>query len=353
MFGLKNMKIALLSRWNTSCGVSLHAELIGREWIKMGHDLIVFAPNNIRPVGKDENFVIRCYSDEGNRTRTFFHPEPFLENDYDVFVAQRLEWCPIEHLYNIFHEIKGKAKAVYVVHERKPPTNPIFYKFEWDAVVCFDDRYVNQWSKIEKFKGKIHKIPYPTGPLKVEDKQKARSKLMLDLEDKIVFSYGWAPELHVIPILPALKDVSKIVDFKYIVLVDPDCKVNFPELDFIEVYHKRATMDEIYSYLHASDACILHKEKHEVRKGEAVVSSSVLMCLGSLTPILTSDTEFVSFLKGEVIKYKDLNDLKRKLIGILKREIDVNKVRAAAKKYVMRNSPKVIAKRFIELFNSI
>ncbi len=42
------MKIALMSRWNTSCGVSIHAELVGREWIRMSHNLIVFAPNNIR-----------------------------------------------------------------------------------------------------------------------------------------------------------------------------------------------------------------------------------------------------------------------------------------------------------------
>ena len=38
------MKIAMMSRWNVPCGVSLHAELVGREWARMGHDLSVFAP---------------------------------------------------------------------------------------------------------------------------------------------------------------------------------------------------------------------------------------------------------------------------------------------------------------------
>ncbi len=47
------------------------------------------------PVGEDEDFVIRCYSDEGDHTQTFFHPEPFLEEDYEVFVAQRIEWVPL------------------------------------------------------------------------------------------------------------------------------------------------------------------------------------------------------------------------------------------------------------------
>ena len=30
------MKIAILSRWNSACGVSLYAELISREWVKNG-----------------------------------------------------------------------------------------------------------------------------------------------------------------------------------------------------------------------------------------------------------------------------------------------------------------------------
>jgi len=71
------MKIAILSRWNTACGVSLHAELIGREFVENGHNLTVFAPSNIRPVGKDEHYVVRCFSDEGDPIETFFYPEPF------------------------------------------------------------------------------------------------------------------------------------------------------------------------------------------------------------------------------------------------------------------------------------
>jgi hypothetical protein len=38
------MKIAMMSRWNIPCGVSLHAELVGRAWVEMGHDLQVLAP---------------------------------------------------------------------------------------------------------------------------------------------------------------------------------------------------------------------------------------------------------------------------------------------------------------------
>ena len=348
------MKIALLSRWNTACGVSLHAELIGREWVRQGHELIVFAPNNIRPVGEDEDFVIRCYSDEGDHTRTFFHPEPFLENDYEIFVAQRIEWVPLKHLREIFPEIRRKAKTVYVVHERKPPKNPLFYEFEWDAIVCFDERYRKQWSKFERFREKIHIIPYPTGYLKRGDKIKARMELNLPIDEKIVFSYGWVPELHVLPILPYLKELSDEISFRYLVLVDPEAKEKrFPNYDFMEVRFERPPMDRIYTYLHASDVCLIHKERSEVREGEVVISSSVLMCLGALTPIVTSNTEFVSFLDREVIKYKDAEELKRLLARILRGEVDVRETLRAAEYYVRRHSPEKVAKMFIDLFERL
>jgi hypothetical protein len=34
------MEIAILSRWNTACGVLLHAELIGREFMRMFEQLL-------------------------------------------------------------------------------------------------------------------------------------------------------------------------------------------------------------------------------------------------------------------------------------------------------------------------
>jgi len=61
-------KIALMSPWNAACGVSVHAELIGRGWIKQGHELKVFAPqtyeddNTYMWFDKDEPFVTRNFS---------------------------------------------------------------------------------------------------------------------------------------------------------------------------------------------------------------------------------------------------------------------------------------------------
>jgi hypothetical protein len=306
------MKIALLSRWNTACGASLHAELIGREWIKMGHSLTVFALNNIRPMKEDGDYVIRCYSDEGDHKTTFFHPEPFLDTDYDILVAERVEWVPLEPLREIFPEIREKAKTVYVVHERKLPTTPMFYDLEGDTIVCFDERYKRQWLN---FEDKIHIIPYPAGYLRRGNKQEARKKLGLPPNAKIIFSYGWAPGLHVFPILPSLQELSKQLSFVYLVLADPEYTTKEIEKlrnsEFMELRQELPPMDRIFTYFHASDIYLVHKQKEEVREGRPVVPSAILMCIGASTPIVTSDTEFVRFLDRQVIKYSNRGARKR------------------------------------------
>ena len=347
------MKIAILSRWNSACGVSLHAELIGREFVRKGHRLVVFAPRAVRRVAPDEDYVVRCYSDEGEEMPTFFDPRPFLEEDYDIFVAERIEWAPIKHLLGVFPEIRRKAKTVYVVHERKPPANRLFYQFDWDAVVCFDDRYRRQWSSIRKFRDRIRVIPYPTGPLRRGDRDRARRELSLPSEGRILFSYGWAPELHVLPVLKHLEELRRELEFTFLVLVSPEARRGVPELDFMVVRREMPPLDRLYTYLHASDACLIHKEPGEVREGEVVVSSSVLMCMGALRPIVTSDTEFVSFLGKEVVKYRGPEDMKKVLKEVLLGGRLAEETVRAAERYVRENSPERVAERFLELFEEL
>jgi len=52
------------------------------------------------------------------------------------------------------------------------------------------------------------------------------------------------------------------------------------------------------------------------------------MCLGALTPILTSDTESVPTLDRKVIKYRNLEELKATLLKILKEEYDIENPQA-------------------------
>lgn len=58
------MKIGMMSLWNAANGPSIHAEFIGREWIKNEHSLVVFSARHpdFRPTHqKDEDFVIRHF----------------------------------------------------------------------------------------------------------------------------------------------------------------------------------------------------------------------------------------------------------------------------------------------------
>ncbi len=350
------MKLAMLSRWNTACGVSLHAELVGREWVREGHDLKVFAPQNVRPTKKDENYVIRCFSDEGGHAKTFFHPEPILTTDYEILILQRIEWIPLKPLKEIFPQIKEKAKTVYVVHERKPPSNPLFYDFDWDAVVCFDDRYKRQWLKRFDEK-KIHIIPYPTGDLIRGDKQKAREELNLPPDKRIIFSYGWAPELHIFPILTALQKLNKRLPFIYLVLAEPKyISANIQRLkecEFINLRYELTSMERIYTYLHASDVYLIHKQKDETRRGEAVVPSAILMCLGALTPTVTSDTEFAWFLDKEVMKYSNEDELLNLLSSAFEGNEIVKQTLKSAEEYTIKHSPPKIAEEFTKLFNQL
>lgn len=56
------MRIGVLTTWNVSCGISVHAELIARNWIGEGHKVSVLAPHELRRRinRKDEAFVKRC-----------------------------------------------------------------------------------------------------------------------------------------------------------------------------------------------------------------------------------------------------------------------------------------------------
>jgi hypothetical protein len=61
------MKIAMMSAWNQTSGVSIHAELVGEEWVKAGHELKVFSFleddfHGYSLIRMDQEYVIICYS---------------------------------------------------------------------------------------------------------------------------------------------------------------------------------------------------------------------------------------------------------------------------------------------------
>jgi len=345
------MNITMMSRWNIPCGVSTHAELLGRALVKLGHNLKVLAPveYNDYLTDEDEPYVLRCYRLPKKREGFFFNPEPFLQDDCDVFIVQNLEILPMEELLKIYPKIKERAKTVFVVHEGKPPKDLTFYKFDWDAIVCFDERYREFLRNIYP-EDKIKIIPYPCHPLMPGDKKDARLKLNLPLDRKIVFNYGIGIYRH-LHLLPTIERVSKKYPLIFLTLTHIQEWYDLFDVvriryKFIELRNGKLPINTLYTYLHASDCLLIHKDSAEA----VVVPSTAYLSLGAGQPILAYNTNFFATFDKEVLKYSSLQEA---LEDVFEQRDNVKSVLKIAEEYVTNNSSIEIAKRFIQLFESL
>jgi hypothetical protein len=349
------MNIAMMSPWNVACGVAVHAELVGKEWVKMGHELKLLAPieKETQPVtAKDESYVTRCYTMDrefikGILKPLSLDPKPFLDSDYEFFVVQNLELMPMAELLKIWPQVKAKAKTILVIHEGYLPPYPEFYQFDFDAIVCFDARYQEQL--IRKFSlDRIHIIPYPCYPLKLGDKRQAREKLGLPQDKKIVFSYGIVIQQHFPTLLP-LQELSREYPLVYLVLAAEGRGEILDKAQdrysFIQMREGGRTVDELYDYLHAVDALLLYKQSPDI-----VIPSTVYLCLGSGCPIVISEGRYTEELGDEVLKYKDFDDLKEVLAQVFEGKRPEQK---AVDKFIAEKSAQKVAQEFIELFESL
>ncbi len=347
----------MMCLWNAANGPSIHAEFVGGAWVKAGHQLRVFSPKkhpDARPTfQQDDDFVIRHFSvDEviPVTRASWFDASPLLNEAYDVFVAQNLERLPMEKLLEVFPKIKEKAVTVKVAHEGKPSEDPLYYTFDWDAIVCFDQRYKDYLIKFFPPE-KIHMIPYPYHPLNLGDKRKARKALGFRPDEKIVFSFGFRPK-DIESALPALNDVAKDYSLRYMVIANPDSDISElgeakKRYSFLDLQVRPLPLDELFTYLHASDALLIHRESSQ--KYKAVVSSSVCQVLGSGCPILFQESNYVELHGDEIIKYRNFEEMKSKLIDLLNNGFDTSKV----EKFLNDHNAEWIAGRFLHLFDDL
>lgn len=347
------MKIAIMSRWNAACGVSVHAELMGRAWAKMGDKVTVFAPrenSSTIATNQDEPYVIRCYRLNSwySGSEGYFHPQPFLENDYDLFVAQNLEILPMRPLLEIYPRLREKAKTLLVIHEGKLPRDSYFYKFDWDRIICFDERYKRFLIKAFP-EEKIKIIPYPCHPMKFGDKVKSRKKLGLPLDRKIILNYGIGVYRH-LHLLPKMERLNEKYPLIFLVITKhPEWSDLWEAVKerykFIKLVKASLLNEALYNYLHASDALLIHKDSSEA----VVVASTIYLCLGSGCPILAHATNFVETLDKEVMKYS--GDPTERLIEVFEEKEAYWLTRDKALEYVENNSSYMTAIRFKELLS--
>lgn len=351
------MKIGMMSLWNAANGPAIHAELVGRNYVEMGHELKVFSPTkhpDARPTHqKDEDYVIRHFrvDEVVPYTRAaYFDPVPLLEEDYSVFVAQNVERLPAEKLLEVFPEIKKKAVTVAVAHEGKPPEDPLYYKFDWDALVGFDQRYKEYLAKSFPAE-RIHLIPYPFHPLQLGDRRRAREELGFRPDERIVFSFGFRPH-DVLTVLPALEELVKETGLKYVVIANPESDLGglreaAGKYGFLDLQVRPLPRDELFTYLHASDVLLIHRESST--KYNAVLSSTVCQVLGAGCPILFHESNYVKHHGDEIVKYRDLHEMKSKLVGLFNGRFDLGKVTA----FLRDHGAGVVAAKYLRLFEDL
>jgi len=353
------MKIAIMTRWNVPSGQSAHAEPLGQAWLEMGHQLKVFAPQGIDLLlaQQDEKpFVHRCYFldgwDERKRSDYLFDPRPFLEEDYEIFLVEMMQFMPMPELLGIFPHIKKKAKTILIVSEQGLPQDPNWYKFDWDATVCFDTRF--RGFVVKAFpKAKAVIIPFPCHPPLHGDRREARIRLDLPLDKRIVFAYGFNTVHNHIDLFPVMERLSRNYPFLFLLLTHHGEKlVTSP--DFLLLRDEMPTLERLYAYLHASDAYVYYVRKGDGKIEGVGVSSSVAACLGAGRPILVpSYCNFFDLSGKEVLKYGDLQDLEQGLQDVFDGAEGVKESLRVAEEYATRNSISEIAARFIELFSEI
>jgi len=350
------MKIAVMTTWNSACGVSIHSEILFREILKQ-HEVKIFAPINdgkCLPID-DEEYVIRNWEMASWATKgvgfNYFDTTPLLETEFDIFIVERSWGMPLEPLLEIFPHIKTRAKTVYIVHDEEDrilKEENILRKFGWDAVVYFDKRWETTLKKLFPAET-IHEIPYPSCGIQQESQQDARKSLNLPQDKKIILNFGWRGEWG--SLLPMIEYLAGKHNLLYLILTNQKVGSYIQNsYDFLQFRNETPSLSKIYEYLHASDVLILPKRPPLY---QPVVSSTVYMCLGSLTPIVASDTEYVVTQGQEIIKYTSPKDLVAKLDSVFKDDTLISTTRESAISYLKENNEAEIAKKYIHLFRTL
>jgi len=358
--GAEVMKIAIMSRWNATCGVSLHAELLVREWIKMGHDVVVFAPTiesaskdwHHKKIGEnDEPWVIRCYEETDDPELGRIDINKILSYDFELFIVEAYNRLPLRELRSLISTLKRKVKTVAIIHCGSKQDVEPFVKLDFDLLIVFDERYINELLKdhLPRVKDKICIIPYPCmEPLNVKPKRPTFA------DGKTLFlSFGRQPPEEYRDYVISLRRLTNRYDFIYwIIRSDGPLQVSDK---WIKQWTKKLSLEELYSYLKAADIHLL--PKGNTRK--VVVSSTVFQTLGSLVPIIAPDTRYFETIPtnedgiGPLIKYKNVEDLTNKIIMLLEDDMLRRNVIKMAEEYVRRHSSRIIAKKYIDLFSKL
>ena len=359
------MRLAIMGRWNATCGVSHHAEILGKELVKLGHKIVLFSPT-LTSANKDwhhrhidvvdEVWVHRVYEE----TDEYSYPlggairsESILEENYDIFIVEAYNRFPINEFGEIIDEVKKKAPIVLVLHlgfirDVEPLTD-----LKWDAITVFDKRFIKEVLKpLDKDIAKnTIIIPYPYAIINGVIAERPPFA-----EGKTLFiTYGRQPPEEYIDYVRVLRKLQGKYDITYWV-IRSDSKLPFKDR-WIHQSLIRPDIMHLHKYVKGADIHLLPKGETKA----VVISSTLNQMLYAGTPTVVPDTRYFEYIRvndsgfGAVVKYRqgDTIDLSKKLIALIERDDLRSEVSEKAKKLALKYSDKVVAEKYIELFNKL
>jgi len=349
------LRIAIMSRWNATCGISLHAELVGRELMRLGHDIVVFAPYvesankwwHHRLIRDDEDFVVRCYC-EADPSWTFegsIDEDRVLSEPFDALIVESYASIPYRHVERLVEKLRGKVPVVAVIHEGSRAQMKYSSLAIFDRVVVFDERFLDE---VVGRVGNACVIPYPCRPPVA-----ARSRRFGEGGLRF-FSFGRQPVDEYEDFVYALRVLRERhgLDFRYVV-VRSDGLLPYSEPWLTQV-RRRPTIDELYNYLLGVDIHLLPKKD---TRG-VVVSSTFCQTVGSLTPTVSIASRYYEALPEiggvkPIALYRDRDDLVRVILRIVEDGEFRRRLVEAMRVYAEQNSTLRVAAMFLALLEEL
>lgn len=355
------MRVAFVSRWNATCGISLHAELVGRELLKMGHEVRVAAPkldsanrdwHHKKLDVEDEEFVFRCF-DETDDGLASFDESVLEEFEPDVIIVEAYPRLPWKVLPRVLERLRRDARILAVIHFATADEARVLKSVAdlIDAFVVFDYRWISEVLDefFDHMLDRIHIIPYPCyTPTRI------RSRSRRSGSHVVFFSFGRQPCEEYEDFIRVLRKLRRSgLSLTYRVMRS-DGLLPYRE-EWLVQWCERPPIERIYEYLSECDVHLLPKG----RTSKVVVSSTVCQCLAAERPIVTPATRYVELMPededgaGPVVKYRNIRDLEYKLIRLVRDEDFRERVIEWARHFVRTHSADRIARRFVELANSL
>ncbi len=371
---MKELKIIIFGSWNTDGGVSRHTTPIAEWLMDHGYDIQVFTHYKECTLGypldvEDESFVHRSFTYSGKNIphRTPFDSELLLkaveEDGYNIFLAEDLGILPMEDLLEVFPRIKAKAKTLLLNHDNRPkPDDSPFWKFDWDAIINFlpdQNGFIEEHYPAEK----VHCIEFPTYERSQSNSIIRCRELDLPVKKHIMLTFGEYNMIDSLPVICAMRKLDPSIYLLALVYDEErkaeleervaEKKKEYPDIGYDEIRVENSSWQKRRDYVQAAKIVLFDKGERVLGTG-AILSSTTYQVIGWGTPILARDNLFFSpFDNGELIKYKDDNELRDAVHLLIYDDETRKRILRNADEFAIQHSPERISRQLIRLFNEL